>query len=291
MNEETIHNLEALGFTTYESKVFCALFESNKMTGSEIAKAAKIPRSSAYDIIKSFTQKGFCNEIQTSSVVLYELIDPIVVEDKLSHEINNTARVRLDKLKDSFDKLKPLFKSKSKEKEKVDVELIKGFNKHRRFKFWNLLNETSKELLLMTRLEGNISKESDEASQALIKRGGKIRSIYEASLNFKIKIEGTWNNVNPEGLVEICEKFVKQGEQIKLTNKVHQNLAIFDRKIVFVSLVDPEIPVYNRSDVIIKNEFYANAMVDYFDSCWDSSDSVEQFKNKLIGDINHPKSN
>ena len=284
MNEETIKNLEALGFTNYESKVFCVLFEGHSMTGSEIAKSAKIPRSSAYDILKSFTEKGFCNEIQTSSVVLYELIDPTVVEDKLGHEIKNSAKLRLEKLQNSFDRLKPLFKAKEKGKDKVDVELIKGFNKHRQLKFLNLLKEAKKEVLLMIRLELNVDKQLDEASLEFYKRGGVTQSIYEASYNFRIKNEGVWSQGNPEGLIDLCKNFIQQGEQVKLTNHVHQNMAIFDRKIVFVSLVDPEIPRYNRSDVIVNNENYANAMAEYFNSCWEKADTVEQFKNKLQED-------
>jgi sugar-specific transcriptional regulator TrmB len=281
MNEETIHSLEALGFTNYESKVFCVLFEGHSMTGSEIAKAAKIPRSSAYDVLKSFTEKGICNEIQTSSVALYELIDPKVVEDKIEKDIIDTYKTKINKLKDSFEKLQPIFKAKDKKGEHFDVELIKGFNKHRQLKFINLLKETKKEMLLMIRLESNVSSKIDEASMDLYKRGGEIRSIYEASYNFKIKVEDKWKNVNPEGLIEICENFMKQGEQIKLADKILQNMAIFDRKIVFVSLVDPNIPVYNRSDVIIKNENYANAMAEYFNSCWEKAVTVEQFKSKL----------
>lgn len=282
MNEETIKGLEALGFTNYESRVFCALFEGHTMTGSDVAKAAKIPRSSAYDILKLFTQKGFCNEIQTSSVVLFELIDPKVVEDKFEKEIHDTYKTRLGKLKDSFEKLQPLFKSKVKGGEKIDVELIKGFNKHRAVKFLDLLKKSSKEMLLMNRFEGYASPDADETSIDFYKRGGKIRSIYEVSYNFKIQgKDDKWKSVDSEGLIQLCESFMKQGEQIKLAARVHQNLAIFDRKIVYVSLVDPDVPVYNRSDVIVNNENYANAMVEYFDNCWEGAETVEQFKNKL----------
>jgi sugar-specific transcriptional regulator TrmB len=69
MNEEIIKNLEALGYTNYESRVFVALFTGNYMTTTEIAKSADIPRSSAYEILKDFTKQGICNEIETSSVV------------------------------------------------------------------------------------------------------------------------------------------------------------------------------------------------------------------------------
>lgn len=160
--KEIIQNLEALGFTNYESRVFCVLFEGNLLTASEIAKKAEIARSSAYDILKSFTEKGICNEIQTSSVAKYEIIDPKVVQDKIEKEIHDTYVNKTTRLKDSFDKLTPIFKAKELEGEKVDVELIKGFNKHRSAKFMQLWESSSKELLLMNKLEVMADTSIDE---------------------------------------------------------------------------------------------------------------------------------
>lgn len=281
MNEEILKNLEALGYTNYESRVFVALFTGNYMTTTEIAKAAGIPRSSAYEILKNFTNQGICNEIETSSVIRYQLIDPKVVADKIELEIHNAYRNKISKLKYSFDKLEPLFKQSETPSEKIDVELIKGFNKHRNIKFVNLMRSAQKEMLLMNRLEGKISQEIDEASSALYKRGGKIKSIYEASLGFKIQAENEWQNVTSEGLIKLCKGFENQGEQIKLADSIYQNLAIFDEKIVFVSLVDPSMPKYNRSDIIVHNENYAKSMVEYFNLCWEKSSTIEEFEMRI----------
>ena len=83
--KDLVKQLEAIGFTNYESKVFMTLMQGHNMTAAEIAKDAKIPRTSVYDILKSFTQKGICNEIETPSKLRYEMIDPEVVEDKLKN--------------------------------------------------------------------------------------------------------------------------------------------------------------------------------------------------------------
>lgn len=282
MNLEIVENIESLGFTNYEARVFCALFTGSFMTTTEIANEAKVPRSSAYEILKNFTKKGICNEIQTSSVVRYELIDPRVVEDKMEKEINDNFKDKLSRLKFSFEKLEPLYRAKSEESEKVDVELIKGFNKHRNVKFLNLLKSAKKEMLLMNKLEGRISDEVEDAGIELIKNGGVVKSIYEASYNFKIKVGNEWQNVTPSGLVQLCKSFEKRGEQVKLSGKINQNMAIFDRKIVFISLVDLSIPKYNRSDIIIHNENYAQSMVENFYNSWEKSHTIEEFEKKII---------
>jgi sugar-specific transcriptional regulator TrmB len=286
MNLEIVENIESLGFTNYEARVFCALFTGSFMTTTEIANEAKIPRSSAYEILKSFTKKGICNEIQTSSVIRYELIDPKVVEDKMEKEISDNYKEKISRLKYSFEKLEPLFRAKDVESEKVDVELIKGFNKHRNVKFLNLLKSTKKEMLLMNKLEGRISDEIEQAGIELVKNGGVVKSIYEASYNFKIKVGNDWQNVTPAGLVQLCKTFIKQGEQVRLSEKINQNMAIFDRKIVFISLVDLLIPKYNRSDIIIHNENYAQSMVENFNNNWEKSLTIDEFQKKIINTSN-----
>lgn len=280
--KEIVQNLEALGFTNYESKVFCVLFEGNLLTASEIAKKAEIARSSAYDILKSFTEKGICNEIQTSSVAKYEIIDPKVVQDKIEKEIHDVYVNKSTKLKDSFDKLTPIFKAKELEAEKVDVELIKGFNKHRYAKFMQLWHNSSKELLLMNKLEGHVDSTTDEFATNFVKKGGVVRSIYEANYDFKIKVEGAWQTITPEKMVDFVNEMQGDGGEVKLSDKVYQNMAIFDRRVVFISLVDPTISRYNRSDIVVKNQNFAESMALFFEQCWNRSYTAEDFKNKFI---------
>jgi sugar-specific transcriptional regulator TrmB len=279
--EDIIKSLESLGYTNYEAKVLYALVEGHVMTGSEVSKQAKIPRSSAYTILKKFSEQGICNEIQTSSVVQYELIDPKVVKDKIEKEIHDKYQTQISSLTDSFEKLQPVFRAKELESKKIDVELIKGFNRHRDVKFLELLKSSKQEILLMNRVEVLMFAEQDEASKQFAKKGGAIKCIYEASERIKIKTNGGAKEYNPKEFIEICEKYEKQGEQIRLVDNVLQNVAVFDRKIVFVNLFDPSIPKYDRSDIIVKNDNFANFMVDTFNVCWDKAATVEEFKKKL----------
>lgn len=278
--QDIIKSLESLDFTNYEARVLYALVEGRIMSGSEVAKQSKVPRSSAYTILKQFAEKGICNEIQTTTVTQYELIDPKVVRDKIEKEIRDTFETKHSRLTDSFDKLQSVFRVKELESKKTDVELIKGFNRQRVSKFLHLMKSSKKEILLMNKLEGSVQNESNEAAIEFFKHGGVTKSIYEASYNFKIKIKGTWTNVDPEALVKLCENFAMQGEQIKLAPLVPQNMAIFDRKIVFFSLVDPLIPKDNRSDIIVKNEAFANFIVDSFNAAWEKADTIDVFKRK-----------
>lgn len=277
--EDIIKKLEILGFTIYESKVFMVLMSGHNMTAAEIAEKAKIPRTSVYDILKSFAEKGYCNEIQTSTKLRYEMIDPDVIQGRIQRDINTEHRKKSTELTSSFNVLKSLYKSNAPDENKVDVELIKGFNKYRVVKFMELLKNSEKEMLLMNKMEGHVSHELDEEVINFFKRGGVIRSIYESSLDFKLEKKGLWVSPTKEDIAELLFNFQKEGEQIKLAKKVPQNMAIFDQHIVFLSLSDLTIPKNNRTDVIIRNKNFAVYMIELFESYWAKSSTLDEFKN------------
>ncbi len=274
--------LEQLGFTDYESKVFLALYKGSVMSAAEAAKEAKIPRPSVYEILKNFAKKGICNEIKTPSKLIYEIIDSSVLENKIENEIRKDYMLKLARLKATFKEIKPLFRSKPSKDFKSNVELIKGFNRSRETKFLELIKHSKNAILFMNRFEGNISDELDNESKSFLKRGGKIRSIYEAKGNFKIKIYNTWKVVSKAQLIKLCRKFEKQGEQIKLTDNVPQIIAVFDAKTVYISLFEEQISKSDSIDMIIHNKRFAAFVTEMFEIYWDKSHSIEKFAKTIF---------
>ncbi|HRE40766.1 MAG TPA: helix-turn-helix domain-containing protein [Ignavibacteria bacterium] len=276
--KELIDKLESLGFTTYESKVFLVLMKGHNMTAAEIAEEAGIPRTSVYDILKIFAEKGYCNELETPTKLRYEAIDPEIIEGKIENELNKTFGSQLKILKSLFESIKPLYKASLPSENKVDVELIKGFNKFRPLKLIDLIKSSQKEILIMNRLEAHVSKDLDNEAKKFYKKGGVVRSIYEASLNFKIESGGKWIPATKEELVKLLDSFQKQGEQIKLASKVPQIMAIFDKQTVFISLIDETVTKNNRTDIIIRNKNYAEYAREIFENYWSKSMTLDEYK-------------
>jgi sugar-specific transcriptional regulator TrmB len=279
---EIIQKLKSLGFTEYESKVFLALFKGQNMSVPEIANSAKIRRTDVYGIMKSFVEKGFCNEIETNSVLMYEIINPDVILDKLELKAQKEKERHIASLKETFNNLKPLYCTEKVEKNKsFNVELIRGYNLHRVEKFFNLIKNAKKEILLMIRMEMHISDEIDGTAADFIKKGGVIKSIYEVSNNFKIKKNDRWVDCEKKDLFKVFSKFESYGEQLKLSNTKIPNLAIFDRETVFLNVVDKsDTKKNNEADIIFKNRDFAETMAAMFSRTWNSSLKLEEyFKN------------
>ncbi|NOS84218.1 MAG: hypothetical protein HOP31_03670 [Ignavibacteria bacterium] len=276
-----VEKLEKLGFSNYEAKVFLALYKGTIMSATDIAKEAKIPRPSVYQILRNFAVKGYCNEVTTPKKQLFEIIDSKVIQDKLEIEFRTDYNHKLTSLKDCFNEIRPLYRTRQPDEYNSDVELIKGYNLHREQKFLELVKKSTQGILVMNRFMGNVSGKLDKESKNLHKRGGYIRSIYESSTNFKLKIDDKWQNVSKEDLIRMCEDFVKHGEEIRFLSEIPQILAVFDERIVYISLSDEKIPARDSSDVVIKNKRFASFVTGLFNIYWDKADTLEALKKEL----------
>lgn len=277
-----IEKLKYLGFTDYEAKVFIALLKGSLMSASEIADDAKIRRTDVYNILKSFVEKGYSNEIETNSILKYELIDPDIILDKLERRINAKRQKELDTLKETFKELKPLHRTKESDSVKrVNIELIRGYNQHRETKFLELLKNAKKEILFMVKLEHAVMNEVDATAKKFMKNGGVIKSLYQVSDNFRIKKDNKWSKGTVSDLVKACEFFEKSGEKLRLSHSPVPNMTIFDREFVFLNITDKTLPKHNEADVLIKNKEFAENMIIVFESLWEKAQELKEFKRSL----------
>lgn len=272
MNKEIlIERLKTLGFKEYESKVLIVLLGGSPMSASEIAKEAKIIRNSIYDILKSFVEKGYCNEIETNTILNYQIIDPAIILDKITSDYKKNFNRKLESLNETFGELQQIYKSESEKTEGPDknIQLIRGFNKHRVQRYMELVNTSKKEILGMYSPRRVVVEELSRDAQVFIKEGGVIRSLYQLSEDKALNAE----------LVAACELFEKGGEKVRLAPFKLPNITVFDSENVFINLsVDKNVPKHKQADLIIKNPDYASHMKDLFNNYWEKALTIDEFK-------------
>jgi sugar-specific transcriptional regulator TrmB len=268
-----IERLKSLGFKEYESKVLLVLLKGTPMSASEIAKEAKIIRNSIYDILKSFVEKGYCNEIETNTILNYQIIDPTVILDKISRDYREFFNKRLENLNETFGELQDIYKKESAKVEAPDknIQLIRGFNKHRVAKLIDLVNNSKTEILGMYSPRRVIVEELSQDAKRFLKSGGVIKSIYQLSNDSAANAE----------LVKACEIFAKGGEEVRLAGFKLTNTFIFDSETVFFNLSDDKtVPKHKQADLIIKNSEFAMHIRDLFMHYWVQSLTLEEYKKK-----------
>ncbi len=282
---EILEKLKTLGFKENESKVMLVLLRGDLLSASQIAKESGIIRNSIYDTLKSFVEKGYCNEIETNTILKYHSIDPLVIIDKIEKEIKLSQEQKIKTLSETITDIRN-FHSNSTNGEPTDntdhnIELIRGFNKHRMEKFVEIFKNAKKTVHGMYRMRGIVSEELNEIADELIKKGGILKSIYQINLNFKILKNGTAVAATKDDLIRVCEKFQEAGEQIRLSDMEIPNMVIFDEETVFNNISDKDIPKHQQADIIIKNANNARFMIDLFNYYWQSGIKVEEYK-KII---------
>lgn len=279
-----IDKFKSLGFREYEAKVFIVLMKGIPMSVPEIAKEAKLLRNSIYDTLKIFAQKGFCNEIETSSTLRYQIINPEVIIGKLEKDYMDSMRQNLSILKSTFGELETFYKEKpAVSDDKIDnVELVRGFNKHRVLKYIELINNAKFEILSMNRLRGIITDEINDFTKKFVRKGGVIRSIYRISLDFRVKKNDKVVYASNEDLIKVCEMFERFGEEVKLTAIEIPNMVIIDREKIFLNLAgNSESSKDKQTDLIVNNKQYAENMCDLFHNYWERSATIKEYQRTL----------
>ncbi len=276
MNDLTLQ-LKSLGFTEYESKIFLALLQGHHMTATEIAGSAKIRRTDVYAILKSFVEKGYCNEIETDKILKFEMIDPDVILDKILLNLQKEKEKRVSSFNTTFKNLKPLYRSKAQENKNPNIELIRGYNQHREMKLFDLIKNAKREILFMARLELYISDTVDETAAKFINKGGVIKSVYEIGNNFKVKKDDKWIIGTTSDLIKIFSKFEEYGEQVRLSKTKITNMTIIDREVVFLNVVDKTVPRYNEADIILRNKDFAESQAGVFNLIWEKSFKLKDY--------------
>jgi len=282
MNKELlIEELKNLGFNEYKAKVFLVLASGKIMSASEIIEEAHITRGTIYDILKSFVAKGYCNEIETNKILQYQIIDPDIILDKVEREYNETHVSTISQLKKTFGSIKNLHTATdSNTTRQINIELIRGYNKHRISKYMELLKGAKTEICGMYRFKGLITEDATETARKFIENGGKIKSIYKIGLDFKTQKGDQVSDASVEDLIKVCEMFRASGEDIRLTDIEIPNMTIIDRDNVFINLDDKWVPKQNRADMILRHSSIAQNMFDLFMHYWDKSLTIEEFKKK-----------
>lgn len=109
MEEILIQNLERLGLSNSESKVYLANLELGQVKLNEISKKSGIVRETTYGIINSLIQKGLISYVIKSGIKHFEASSP----SKLKQIIQEKEEI-IKKIMPSLDELKKSTPSKPK---------------------------------------------------------------------------------------------------------------------------------------------------------------------------------
>ena len=111
-------NLEGLGLTKNEAKIYFALIKLQNASVSEIYRACNVPRTNIYDVLESLKSKGLVATITKSNKMFFEPANPEQLK-----ELYAKKEQQLQKAKAEILNLETMFKNTP---EKNEAGIFKG---------------------------------------------------------------------------------------------------------------------------------------------------------------------
>lgn len=116
------HKLRELGFSEKEADVYLALVEIGSAVASDIARKARIKRSTTYVILDALLERGLVSVTERQGVKLYNSTPP----EQLIQHLQDTAK-RYANMADTAKKLLPELKASRKEQAPTPkIQLFEG---------------------------------------------------------------------------------------------------------------------------------------------------------------------
>jgi sugar-specific transcriptional regulator TrmB len=274
MDEITLNDLiRKLGFSEYETKCYLALFERDKLTVSEAATLAGIPRTNAYEIMEKLLIRGLAISYP-GKVKQYAAADPSAFQTKMMESVQSTVKT----IEMATAKLKELYVQSRGENIPINyIEIIKDhYQAHKRFV---QLSEASKdEILVLAKRsqtahfrEASGPPESDTRRKSVFEKGVRVRCIYDL-----------WPDENDNKmLLKSIESFAKAGEEARVVDNLPMRLAIFDSRIVMFVLLETisaELAISNPTVQIIEHPAMAESLKMLFESIWQKAEPFEDYR-------------
>jgi len=238
----TQETLQKFGLSEKEVQIYLAGLELGSSTANEISKKSRLNRSTTYDILKGFVDKGITSRIEKNSTTYFEIAEP-----KRLIEI-------LQEKQDSLNQILPQLEAiREKTVEKPEVKVYEG-----KEGFKTILND-----VLETREQIAVISTSKVFDLMVFEFPHYITERKERGIRARVIQE---KSNQTEGLKKHDEKELRETRSIKDFNAESMTW-IYGKKVAIVKLVKNEV-----ISVLIKDKTISDDYRRIFDVMWQTAE-------------------
>lgn len=240
------NQLIELGFSDKEAGVYLALLELGPSTTTEISRAAKINRTTGYDILESLVSEGLVNPIGETKIQKFAAENP----DRVIVFLENKIKQGQENLKLAYN-LIPELLSVYNEKEKPKVKFYEGIERVKEA-FEDTL--TAKKEILAYAVGADMFK-------SVGREYFRDYSEKKVARNIKVRVIAPDDPESREVVLrdkeELRESLLVPKEQFYFSTEVN----IYNNKILTISWKE-------KFAVVVESEEIANAQRKIFELAW-----------------------
>jgi HTH-type transcriptional regulator, sugar sensing transcriptional regulator len=241
----SITELEELGLTPQEARVYVELLQKGSLPISTLARSIGVLPNALYRNLRRLEKIGLVVGKKTRPVAYWAVQPEVALERLVQDEKNRLERLKVQTL----EKLQP---SPSKVIQN-SIELLPG-----RDLFFNAyieLTEEAQDEVLIISVGEPVSDDILLANRDATERGVKIKIIYHRY---------------DESNREMIHRYLKMGWEVRHYPDWGFHLIVIDGKKALLAVNNPET-TDERVGMMVRSEGMAKAMRDYFYSVWEKA--------------------
>ncbi len=284
-----LKRFKEVGLKSSEAKTYLSLLEKDTLTVSEVSRIAGIPRANAYQALEELMSKGLCIS-KPGDTKKYSASDPALLVEKFHMQANEAAERELQNLTekeklildgsnvakenitDLMKELRPQYENSREKTNPLDyIEIIKDpYQIHKRF--MQLVEEAKNEILGFSKppYSGPTERLEEQSRRQVepLRRGVRIRAIYEIPED-KEEIEWAFKAIDTGA---------KHGEEARVIKELPMKMAVFDEKVVLLTLEDPVSRQTSLTAQIVEHRALAKTLKITFEALWEQAEDYHILK-------------
>ena len=232
VTNKTMDLLKGIGLNLYERKLWVALLARGTSSAGELSTIAKVPRSRAYDILESLSEKGFV-VVQNAKPIKYVAISPTEALDRAKAKMEENIKSMSDRIDDlkTSNGMKELNSVFGKGMDVVSSEdltgSLKGKHLHKQ-QMSTMIKSASKKINIVATAEG-IKEIHDHHYETLKKANANGVAIRIATVS---------NNKNKDQVNAFKE--IANMKHMSNEAQIGGGFCIVDGKETLMGLTDPK---------------------------------------------------
>lgn len=236
---ELAYELEYLGFTPNEAKIYLTLLRIGKAQAGRIAKECRLERTSTYNALKKLVQKGVVAYVIESNKQVFSASEPKKIKDMFKEKEERALKI--------IPKLEEL---KKFEREKENIIKFRGYAGIKTV-FNDMLNSCKQgEEYLIFGSENQLSKKMPVYAEIYVAKKDKKKIRARILMNEKFKKEG-----------KKMSSFTK-ARYVPKEVRSFSNINVYKNKVaIFIWAEVPEA-------IIIDDKGTADSFRSYFEFMW-----------------------
>jgi sugar-specific transcriptional regulator TrmB len=265
---DLIDRLVRHGLGQGEARCYVGMLAPRAFKVSEIARKAGLPRSRAYELIRSLVRAGLCSEVAGGGVARFRAAPPNEAIGRLEAFLGEQARRRsaaLSSLVEGLDSRD----AGSQDGSTDDPVVILSRREQVIDTYQQLISETREEMVTLLPMPWSlVHRPSPIASLAA---GVRVRAVFDRQA------------CSSQPHREFVRFYCAQGLEAHVVDEVAVQFAVFDHHRTILHLTMPDVGTHRLESLLVTHAGFGQSLQQAFERLWDAGTPFDEAVSQVVG--------